>query len=105
MRLTLLLILILGWQQAAQAFFCFNFGTHSRNAPPRAYRTWYPPPPPSVMPYTPAVQAPLMQTSEEELPSIRGAKKSPEIIQGFRFRPLEESATGTVVESPADWRH
>ena len=106
MRLCLLLLLTLGWQQSAEAFFCINFDAHGRTDNRLAAWAWRPPPPPPqlVHYYAPAIQPVLNEQTGDALPPIRSTKKSPEIIQGFRFRPLGESSPSTPLQPPADWR-
>ena len=107
MRLLLLLLLIFGWQQSAQAFFCINFEAHGRSDNRLAAWAWRPPPPPPqlVHYYAPASQPLLAEEAGDDLPPIRSTKKSPEIIQGFRFRPLGETSPAAPLQPPADRRH
>ncbi len=106
MRPIVLIILIAGWQTTAQAFFCFNFGGHGRHDNRLAAWAWQPPPPPSQL-YAayPAVEQPQpLSDAGRELPPIRETKKSPEIIQGYRFRPMLHHPVEPAVSTPRDWR-
>lgn len=107
MRLFILLLVTLSWQQTAQAFFfCINVDAHSRSDNRISAWAWRPPPPPPQLVhfYAPGGYSPQTQEAEDTLPPIRRTKKSPEIIQGFRFRPLGESSPRTPLQPPADWR-
>ena len=107
MRLLVLFIVTLSWQQTAEAFFCFNFSAHGRNDNRLSSWAWQPPPPPPqlVQHYSQGPYPLQFEEDADPLPPIRETKKSPEIIQGFRFRPLGDSAPSAPLQPPADWRH
>jgi hypothetical protein len=97
-------LLMMGGSTPAHAFFCFNFGSHAGNNGYGEHRRHpFLLPPPSPYPIA------LMRESvrdDDRLPSIRQEKQSPEIIQGYRFRPLDR--TSPLPEPPViqtDWRH
>ena len=107
MRLLVLFLVTLSWQQTAQAFFfCINVDGHGRSDNRVSGWAWRPPPPPPqlVHYYAPGAYPQLTEETENPLPPIRRTKKSPEIIQGFRFRPLGESSPSVPLQTPADWR-
>ena len=104
----LVLLLLIVWQAPAYAFFCFTFGGQARHDNRFGVRAWQPPPPPPqlLMPnlslQTARTQGP--RGSGDDLPPIRKTKKSPELIQGFRFRPLDEGPPQSAPIKPRDWR-
>jgi len=101
LRSLVLLLSLAVWLTDAQAFFCFSFGGHARHRDYPLPAPWQPPPP---MAYTtPAWNLPQAPESES-LPPIRETKKSPDIIQGYRFRPLAGGQPALTPSPPADWR-
>ncbi len=96
-------LLVMGGSTPAHAFFCFNFGSHAGNNGYGEHRRHpFVLPPPSPYPLA------LMRESvrdDDQLPPIRQEKQTPEIIQGYRFRPLDR--TSPLPEPPViqtDWR-
>jgi hypothetical protein len=85
LRTLLCLLLMLGWQTSAHAFFCFSFGDHARHDA----RRWRPPPPPLLAPYPRAARIPL-RGDGSDLPPIRQNSRVPELIHGYRFRLLTD---------------
>ncbi|MCU7813094.1 MAG: hypothetical protein KZQ77_17960 [Candidatus Thiodiazotropha sp. (ex Notomyrtea botanica)] len=84
------IVLALCWHLPAEAFFCINFSSHGAGDNRFDARRWmaFQAPPPIAYP------APLPSTRSEyetRLPSIKPEKRQPEIIQGYRFRPLEKT--------------
>ncbi len=99
---TLTLVLALaGWHSGAQAFFCFTFGGHARHHDYPPLQPWRPPPPMALPALT---WSPPPSRESETLPPIRETKKSPDIIQGYRFRPLDDDQPTLTATPPADWR-
>lgn len=106
LRRIAIVVLAISWHLPAEAFFCFNFGSHNageRNFDYRHRMAYFP------APFAYPALAPPGQTQvdfNQGLPTISREKQPPEIIQGFRFRPLEERESRP--ESPplqTDWRH
>jgi hypothetical protein len=98
-------MLLIGWQTQTQAFFCFTFGGQARHDSRLDARAWQPPPPPPPQLLSPYLSMQTLRTPVEtgaDLPPIRKAKQSPEIIQGYRFRPLDRKRQEPI--PPRDWR-
>lgn len=102
LRRIVILALALGWHASAEAFFCFSFLMHGGGESGADMRRWTAFPPP--LPYPPP---PLATGADPDrvLPSIRKIKQPPDIIDGYRFRPLEEHRKQPVIPSVrVDWR-
>lgn len=104
LRLMTILLLVLGSHPSAHAFFCFNFGSlagANGYGDGRRYPFMLPPP----VPYPRSM---VGETVEKAgwTPSISREKNLPEIIQGYRFRPLERdpAPSGSRLQQ-TDWRH
>ena len=98
----MILALALCWHSSAEAFFCFNFLMHGGGDGPSDARHWpaYPPPPP----YPPPPMSAGVNY-DQTLPPIKREKRPPDLIDGYRFRPLEVNRTQPVSPpAPADWR-
>ncbi|MEJ2590140.1 MAG: hypothetical protein P8178_01870 [Candidatus Thiodiazotropha sp.] len=98
----MILALALCWHSSAEAFFCFNFFMHGGGDGASHARRWpaYPPPPP----YPPPPMSAGVNF-DQALPPIKREKRPPDLIDGYRFRPLEVNRTKPVSPpAPADWR-
>ena len=100
-----ILILVLCWIHPAEAFFCFTFGTQGGTGKKFKTSRWMPyriaPPFTYKLPaFNPELEA------NPPLPAIRPEKSEPDIIQGYRFRPLVKRGDQIPPSVPqTDWHH
>jgi hypothetical protein len=106
MERLVLLACIVCWMPPADAFFCFTFSGHSSDRArfQRYPMPYYPIPPPYL--YAATVATPQTER-ERDLPPIkaRAGRAMPELIGGYRFRPLARgehqiSPSPPVTDSP-----
>ena len=91
----LFVFLLLFWTAQAGAFFCLssNKNHHNRSHPPRLARMMPPPPFFPTRPVYQPVNRPIQPITEtSELPRIIPTRSEPEIIDGYRFRPIRQKA-------------
>ncbi|PVV21646.1 MAG: hypothetical protein B6D79_13745 [gamma proteobacterium symbiont of Ctena orbiculata] len=86
--LKITLITLLCWIHPAQAFFCFSFGGHGKSKGHLTQRQHYFPPPPLL--FAPPIANHSQLQKPQALPPIAPAKEQPVIIQGYRFRPVQQ---------------
>ncbi|MCU7844995.1 MAG: hypothetical protein KZQ93_14295 [Candidatus Thiodiazotropha sp. (ex Monitilora ramsayi)] len=99
------LILALYWIHPAEAFFCFTFGTHGGAGKQIKNHRWMPYRLPPPVTYNLPTFNPEPE-SNPPLPAIRPEKSEPEIIQGYRFRPLVRREGRIPPSVPqTDWQH
>jgi hypothetical protein len=102
LRRIMIMALALCWHGPAEAFFCFNFFMHGGGASGANIRPWPAFPPPRPYPPPPMASGANL---DRELPSIRQVKRPPDVIDGYRFRPLDEDRTQPTAPSVrVDWR-
>ncbi|MES9990323.1 MAG: hypothetical protein ABW098_00100 [Candidatus Thiodiazotropha sp.] len=75
------------WLPTAKAFFCFSFGGKAKYSSHHSLGR-YPLPPPPLMPYY--THRPWLEPKRDQA-VIATPKETPVIIQGYRFRPLQNT--------------
>jgi hypothetical protein len=98
---TVFLIVLLSWLSPAQAFFCFSFGGHAKGNDRHNFRQHYFRPPPPL--FAPRIAKRSRYKPDLELPAVTPAKEKSEIIQGFRFRPLNQGQQSEA-KTPAHYQ-